>query len=248
MITTSIFSSLPLRILRVGFSRCGIAFTTAFILTLSLLGCRENEAMDEGSPQEVVFSISATESSRQASTSSISQVTQAIVTITKSDSVATEYTNASIEVYPFDGRVFIKNISLLPGAYKVTAFALVSESNEILYATPMAGSPLAANVTTHLEIDFEVEPNEKNEIPIEVISVSGQNPSDFGLFFFEIGVVETLDFQISFTELGGTSFIPSTLTITYGEDYEYTQKLTGEEDAVQVRAQSELHYTVTALE
>ena len=67
------------------FSRCGIAFTTAFILILSLLGCREKEIMDEGRPQEVVFSISAIESSRQASTSSISQVTQAIVTITKSD-------------------------------------------------------------------------------------------------------------------------------------------------------------------
>ena len=56
--------------------------------------------------------------------------------------------------------------------------------------------------------------------------------------------METLDFQISVTELGGTSFIPSTLTITYGEGYEYTEELTGEEDSVQVRAQSALDYTV----
>lgn len=248
MITTSIFISPLLRILRVGFSRCSIAITAAFILTLTLLGCRENESTDESRPQEVAFSISTnlpnTESSHQASTSSISQVTQAIVTITKSDGVATEYTNASIEVYQFDGWVFTKNISLLPGAYKVTAFALASESNEILYATPMEGSPLTDNVTTHLEVDFEVEPNEKNEIPIEVVSVSGQNPSDFGLLFFEIGVMETIDFLISVTELGGTGFIPSTLTITDGEGYEYTQELTGEEDAVQVRAQSALDYTV----
>ena len=248
MITTSIFRPPPLRILRVGFSRFGIALTTAFILTLSLLACRENAPMGGGRPQEVAFSISAnmpnTESSHQASTSSISQLTQAIVTITKSDGVTTEYTNASIEVYQFDGRVFTKNISLLPGAYKVTAFALASESNEILYATPMEGSPLAVNVTTPLEIDFEVEPNGKNEIPVELASVSGQSPADFGLFFFETGVVETIDFQISVTELGGTGFIPSTLTITYGEGYEYTQELTGEEDAVQVRAQSALDYTV----
>ena len=188
MITTSIFSSPPLRILRVGFSRCGIAFTTAFILPLSLLGCRKNKAMDEGRPQEVAFCISANlpniESSRQASTSSISQVTQAIVTITESDGVATEYTNASIEVYQFDGRVFTENISLLPGAYKVTAFALASESNEILYATPMEGSPLAANVTTPLEIDFEVESNEKNEIPIELVSDKWTKSFGFRVVFF----------------------------------------------------------------
>lgn len=226
------------------------SLTTIFLLFL-VSSCADQEdgtLSGEDLLHEVSFEVSNNrfqdQNGRQLSSGSIDEVSQVIFTITHGDGIPTEYTNSSIEVYQIDGRMFTENFSLVSGNYKVTSFGLANASNEILFATPIAGSSLAANVTSPLDIDFEVGPGIKNEIAIELVSVSEQRPSDFGLSFFEIDVVETTNFLMSVTALGETDLPPSTLNITFGEHYEYTQELTGGVESIRVRTQSEFDYHI----
>lgn len=229
----------------IAFNRFTMALVTTYFC-LFLTGCRDDSVEEPGQLQEVEFSISrhlsGQSDDRMASAADLNEVSQAIITITHDDGSATDFTNTPIDVFLMDGRVFTEKIYLEIGSYQLKAFGLANDNNEILFATPLDGSSLAANVPTPLPIDFEAVPEVKTLIDVAVVSVQQQPPSNFGFEFFEVNVVETIDFLINVSQLGTTNFIPSTLTVTFGEYYEYTQQLTGAVESIQVRTQSDLDY------
>ncbi len=222
---------------------------SAYTVILFFACCNQE---DEGRPQGQEYSlgfsvekISADNSNgRVASDIVVADMRKAIITILNSDGSATDFTNAAVDLYVLDDRVFTEKITLPAGSYQLTAFGLADESNEILFAIPLEISPLSENVSTPLVIDFQVNAESKEVINLEVISVNQQDPTAFGFEFFEVGIVETIDFLISISTLGDTSFIAADLKIMYGSNYNYTQKLSDAINKVQVKDQSSESYII----
>lgn len=222
---------------------------SAYTVILFFACCNQE---DEGRPQGQEYSlgfsvekISADNSNgRVASDIVVADMRKAIITILNSDGSATDFTNAAVDLYVLDDRVFTEKITLPAGSYQLTAFGLADESNEILFAIPLEISPLSENVSTPLVIDFQVNAESKEVINLEVISVNQQDPTAFGFDFFEVGIVETIDFLISISTLGDTSFIAADLKIMYGSNYNYTQKLSDAINKVQVKDQSSESYII----
>lgn len=50
------------------------------------------------------------------------------------------------------GAIISKLIELIPGSYKLTDFMLVDASDEVLFATPRKGSPMAMYVKNSLDV------------------------------------------------------------------------------------------------
>jgi len=96
------------------------------------------------------------------------------------------------KVFYLDGNTYTQSIKLPVGVYSVTEFMLMDDNgtpndmsdDNILKATPMAGSNYADFVSTPLNINFTVEAFKKAEIQIEVLEFVSTDYDDFGFTWF----------------------------------------------------------------
>jgi hypothetical protein len=101
-----------------------------------------------------------------------------------------------ITLYSFNGTFISEPLDLKSGTYKLTEFFVLDENNNIVYATPLEGSPLAYLVNDPLPMDFIIVKDEVTKISPEVIEVGENAALDFGYATFSFNVVETLDFAV----------------------------------------------------
>jgi hypothetical protein len=79
------------------------------------------------------------------------------------------------------GPVSTESIELPVGNYKLTSFRMEYGSVFTHFATPVSGSPKASSVQHPLAVDFKVEKNAVNQIPVEVLRVqNGDKPQQYG--------------------------------------------------------------------
>ncbi len=88
-------------------------------------------------------------------------------------------------------------IALHAGDYAITDFMLVDADNEVLFATPQAGSPLAGAVSHPLPYSFTVSADVASTLDVEVIAVGELDPEDFGYASFGIQVNNVNAFKLS---------------------------------------------------
>lgn len=202
---------------------CAAILSTAF-------SCKDDESdLDMDQKGGIEFSISFSELSndggRVKSTQALEDADKIVVTIQKSDGGATEYTSSKIEIYKFGNAFISQKLSLKTGSYKLTAFFLIDENDNVIYATPLAGSQQAQNVDTPLPIPFSINKDGITAVSVEVLSTDELTPDDFGLVGFQFAEVETLKFLINVSEQGQlNNLLPATLTVSNGA-YSYTQQL-----------------------
>jgi hypothetical protein len=103
-------------------------------------------------------------------------------------------TDQLINILKMGDSYITEPLELKHGNYKIADFLIVKES-EILFSTPKRGSPLAAVVNHALPYSFNVSKNGVNTLEMEVVSVKGKQPEDFGYVSFAIDVVNP--FQVS---------------------------------------------------
>src|SRR5690606_13038541 len=80
-------------------------------------------------------------------------------------------------------------VGLHPGNYNLTEFFVISENNEVLFATPTNGSDLAYLVEDPLPISFTVENNQTENLNMEVVDARDNTPEDLGYVSFNVEVV-----------------------------------------------------------
>src|SRR5690349_15307305 len=98
----------------------------AAILSIAF-SCKDDESdLDMDQKGDIEFSISFPETSndrgRVTSNQSLDEADKIVVTIKKSDGVATEYTSSKIEIYKFGNAFISQKLSLKTGSYKLTEF------------------------------------------------------------------------------------------------------------------------------
>ncbi|NVO09904.1 MAG: hypothetical protein HXX16_08095 [Bacteroidales bacterium] len=120
----------------------------------------------------------------------------AIVVSIKKANGNSAYTMQKVYLYNMNGYYISKPLSLLPGNYTIEQFFVVDAAGNVMYATPLQGSPKAYLVNEPLPINFTVSKDAVTKIVPEVLSTEDLTPEDFGYSTFSFKVVNTFDFLI----------------------------------------------------
>src|SRR6187431_3759251 len=117
-------------------------------------------------------------------------------------------------------------LALAEGSYRLTDFFVMSASNEILYATPKAGSPLAGLVEHPLPMNFSITADGIVNLDVQIVDADQQSPQDFGYVSFGVDVVGS-DFSVSvfIGENNALSLTSGTLRLYLGEELIHSQNL-----------------------
>jgi len=135
-------------------------------------------------------------------------------------------TLSKTELVRFGNGYITAPIALLQGSYAFTDFMVLSKDNEVLYAAPKNGSPLASLVTNPLPFHFTVSNTDIVNVDVQVVSVTQQAPQDFGYASLGIDIVGS-DFSLSLFTIddGKPAFASGRLTIYYDDKLVHTQLL-----------------------
>lgn len=101
-----------------------------------------------------------------------------------------------IPLYPFGEGFISENVDIPTGEYFLTKFMVISPYGEVVYASPLTGSPRAYLVNQPLPIYFNVQPGETSYLYPEVLTAEGSTPSDFGYASFMIQVVSPVTWHV----------------------------------------------------
>jgi hypothetical protein len=177
-------------------------FAIVCSLSAALPACREDAtpASDESASVELQLDMAETMELAgvlAADGRSLADAAALVVTIVEEASGSEVYDAEQIELYDFNGTYLSHPLSLSPGAYALAELLVVDESGNVLFATPLEGSPLAHLVADPLEISFTVTTDAVTTVRPQVVSTEARVPQDFGYASFEIDIVERLDFLVA---------------------------------------------------
>src|SRR5688572_1281465 len=129
-----------------------------FIVSATLQMCREED--ERITPGKVQFSFNAKSNGNANGRTQDDFPAGSYLLVSMENSSGVEIFNKERMDLLTMGDGYISHpVELNPGSYEVTEFLVVSPYNEVLYATPKAGSPLASLVEHPLPISFSVENN-----------------------------------------------------------------------------------------
>lgn len=99
-----------------------------------------------------------------------------------------------IPLYTFGTGFVSAKIEIKTGEFRLIKFMVMNPSGAIVYAAPMAGSPLAYLTNKPLPMPFNIFPDKVTTILPEVLVVGDQSPAQFGYATFGVQIINPLDF------------------------------------------------------
>jgi hypothetical protein len=161
-------------------------------LAIILINCQEHD-LESHKEGKVSFSLSQmTRSNGRAKETA----TPAFVLLNVEDSHGQVQENIKLPLLIFGQSYISESLDLQIGNYRVTQFTVLDATSEVIYATPMEGSPLAQYVADPLPIDFTVTA-EGVQVTTEVLAVvDTDEPELFGYASFGFHVVKVQTLQI----------------------------------------------------
>lgn len=172
-------------------------YAILFIIILCCLSSCENRINNDSEKGKAEFSISIPDEMTK-SASGLSQDSGVVsfhlmisIEDMEGNSVLSDFL---VPVYAFGNAFTSENVELEAGEFKLTKFLVINPSGEVVYASPVEGSPLAYLVNDPLPIKFIINPGQVTRVTPEVLLVGDQPPSQFGYAGFGIQIVRPLDF------------------------------------------------------
>jgi hypothetical protein len=156
-------------------------------------------------------------------------------------------TDKMIPVYTFGSGFISEKIEIKAGEYNLTKFLVIDPAGQVVYATPVAGSPLAYITNDPLPIYFNVMPDQVTTVVPEVIAVGDYNPGDFGYTNFGINIITPLEFYaICYLDnpliMAPTQITDAKLTVYSADGWTFTFYLKAEVNHLIIRGGSD-YYT-----
>jgi len=141
-------------------------------------------------------------------------------------------TDKLVPLYSFGTGFVSEKTEIKAGDYKLTKFMVINPSGAVVYAAPLAGSPLAYLSTKPLPMDFSIEADQVTTVLPEVLPVKDQTPDKFGYASFGVQIIKPLEFWAMCVLDPGNPLIMAPIQITnarvtvYAPDgWHYTFKL-----------------------
>lgn len=187
-----------------------------------------------------------------AATDSSNLSLQVLVTITdlKGNPVLTD---KLIPLYGFGTEYVSENIEINTGDYKLTKFMVINPSGEVIYAAPVAGSPLAYLCSITLPLSFTISGGEITKIVPQVLSTGNQTPEKFGYASFGMQIITPLEFwTVCILDdpliMAPVIYTTANLTVYSRNGWHYTYKLEPAVNKVVIQGGSEFYTLVVEKE
>jgi hypothetical protein len=103
-------------------------------------------------------------------------------------------TDEMIPVYTFGSGFISEKVEIKAGEYNLTKFIVIDPAGQVVFASPVEGSPLAYITNDPLPIYFNITPDEVTNVIPEVIAVGNYTAGDFGYANFGIQIIKPLEF------------------------------------------------------
>jgi hypothetical protein len=164
-----------------------------FCLIISVFNCsvpeEGNNAKEAGS---VTFNVSSEGQGAINKAISFAEgaspIAAVIVTVEKADGTIV-YDLKRLSLLNMNGSYISEKLSLETGAYRLSAFFVTDAANNVLFATPLEGSPLAGQVQDPLPIEFSVQKGLITAVVPQVLAADAAVPQDFGYATFKFKIV-----------------------------------------------------------
>ena len=156
------------------------------------------------------------------------------------------FTDKLIPLYTFGTGFVSENIEIEAGELRLTKFMVINTSGEIVYASPLAGSPLAYLINHPLPLTFNINPGQVTRVLPEVLVVGDLTPDKFGYVSFGVSIVKPLEFwTMCVLDPGNpiimapTQITTAKLTVYAPDGWHYTFKLEAAVNHLIIRGGSE---------
>lgn len=173
-------------------------FAPALLVAGALLlfhGCNEQTEPQTGT---VSFGLNTLEETGLKSTEPAHhRVTQALVSIVDENGELV-YDKEPVSFYTFGESFVTTSLKLEVGAYRLTEFLLTDSTGNVLWATPLEGSPLAYLVDDPLPMEFSISAESTTTLHPQVVRIGDHHPSDFGYVSFDVDFVRSVCIKVYF--------------------------------------------------
>jgi len=172
-----------------------INFFRINLIILAVIGISscENRVADNAGSGSIEFSISMPDQDAKSSADSSVASFHLLISVEDMDSNDV-FTDKMIPIYVFGTGFVSESVEIKAGEYLLTKFMVINASGEVIYASPLAGSPLSYLTTRPLPLRFNIAPNQVSRIVPEVLFVGDQTPDKFGYLSFGVQIIKPLDF------------------------------------------------------
>jgi hypothetical protein len=160
------------------------------------------------------------------------------------------FTDKLIPVYSFGTGFTSEKVEINAGEYKLTKFMVINPAGAVIYASPLAGSPLAYLTSRPLPFAFNIFPDKVTQVVPEVLEVGDQTPDKFGYLSFGIRVIKPLSFWCGAVIDNPMIMAPfpfwteAKLTVTARDGWHYTFKLAAGVNQIIIRGGSDKYLFV----
>lgn len=153
---------------------------------------------ERSGPASIEFSFAMASAKSSPDAKALQDAVAVLVTI--EDSGTPIYSLERVDLVPFGTTFLSQPLSLLPGSYELTSFALVDAADQVIYATPLSGSNIDHLVVEPLPIAFAIATDTVTTIRPQVVTTEELTPEDFGYVSFgldDTSVIDIVDFLVA---------------------------------------------------
>ncbi len=112
-----------------------------------------------------------------------------VVSIENADTQELVYDTYELVLYNINGQFITESLTLNTGDYNLTQYLVIDADQNVIFAAPLEGSPLAELVSDPLSIQFTVFNNVTTSVNVEVLPTEGSTAQDFGYAVYTFDVV-----------------------------------------------------------
>jgi hypothetical protein len=221
-------------------------FITAWLLAATMFclqSCDDQAAQLKKQNVQFTFSTEAASANGRAKDTDLPENARLRVSIETSAGTPV-FTNHEIDIIKAGDSYMADPVDLMPGAYVLTDFMIVS-NNELLYATPKAGSRLSAFVTHALPYAFAVTENSVATVTMQVIDGREYTPEEFGYASFKANIVNILSVSVFKNQGGQTLMTTATAELRQGKKLIKTFSLAASINTIAFAGAPNDNYTLT---
>ena len=162
-------------------------------------------------------------------------------------------TDKMIPLYSFGTEYVSESVEIKTGEYKLIKFMVINTSGEVIYAAPLAGSPLAYLCSITLPMSFTITGGQITKIVPQVLSTGNQPPEKFGYASFGMQIISSLEFYtICILDnpiiMPPVLFTTASLTVYSSSGWHYAYKLEASVNKIIIQGGSEFYTFVVEKE
>jgi hypothetical protein len=222
---------------------CIISF---ILIVAGLSSCNKDKGNDGIGTAEFSLDLTGGLSQLKSATTDSGVVSYQIMVSVQDKNGNSILSDKLIPLYAFGTGFISEKLEIKSGEFKLTKFMVINPSGAVIYAAPVAGSPLAYLTNKPLPLIFNIYPEKVTTIVPEVLAVGNQSPDQFGYANFGIQIIKPLEFYtICILDnplvMAPTQMTQAKLTISNNNGWHYSFMLQASVNRLIIRGGSQMY-------